>query len=158
MIASMCSSFGEPIGRLHNIDYYSFPTVARLAQEDVEPKLRQLSFGYRAKFISQAAVYLQKNFTNSDFSPEKWLNSLRTQRNYAECHAELVKVPGIGRKVADCVCLMSLDKLDAVPIDTHVLSIARNVYSFSSIQQAGKQSRNNSLSQKVYKAIGSSII
>jgi N-glycosylase/DNA lyase len=29
----------------------------------------------------------------------------------------------VGKKVADCVCLVSLDKLDAIPVDTHVRQI-----------------------------------
>ncbi len=35
---------------------------------------------------------------------------------------------GIGPKVANCVCLVSLDKMDAIPVDTHVrqIGIVRN--------------------------------
>ena len=32
----------------------------------------------------------------------------------------LLQLTGVGPKVADCICLMSLDKHDVVPIDTHV--------------------------------------
>ena len=32
----------------------------------------------------------------------------------------LQQVPGVGVKVADCVCLFGLHKLDAFPIDTHI--------------------------------------
>lgn len=94
MVSNMCINFGTLLGNLNGVDYYSFPTVTRLAEKDVELKLRQLSFGYRAKFISQAAIYLKKNFPDT----ETWLVSLR-QRPYDEVHAELVKIPGIGKKV-----------------------------------------------------------
>ena len=52
MVNNMCAHFGERIGELSDGSvYHSFPTIERLAQNDVEEKLRQLSFGYRAKYI-----------------------------------------------------------------------------------------------------------
>lgn len=80
---------------------------------------------------------------------EQWLRSLRLQP-YEQARAELVKIPGVGKKVADCVCLMSLGKLDAIPVDTHVLQIARNVYGFSK----NDKKQSNSLSDAVYRSIG----
>lgn len=45
------------------------------------------------------------------------------------CHClGLCSLPGVGPKVADCVCLMSLDKHDAIPIDTHIWQIAVRDY------------------------------
>lgn len=51
-------------------------------------------------------------------------------------------------QVADCVCLMSLDKPEAVPVDTHVWQIARRDYGCA----AG--ARQKTLTDKVYKEIG----
>ncbi|XP_018650737.1 putative 8-oxoguanine DNA glycosylase [Schistosoma mansoni] len=45
--------------------------------------------------------------------------------SHVEAQAFLLQIPGIGKKVADCICLMSLDKLDVVPIDVHMLRVAR---------------------------------
>ena len=42
--------------------------------------------------------------------------------------AALVELSGVGPKVADCVALFSLDKLDIVPVDTHVWQIAQRYY------------------------------
>lgn len=55
--------------------------------------------------------------------------------------------------MADCVCLMSMDKLDAIPVDTHVLSIAKNQYNFCGGLKQNKKG-NNSLSATQYKEIG----
>ncbi|CAF0928833.1 unnamed protein product [Brachionus calyciflorus] len=144
MVNNMCLHFGKLIGEVNNIKYYDFPTIERLSEKDVEAKLRNLNFGYRAKFIHQAAVYIQTNFQD-----EKWLFTLR-EKDYAETVSELIKIPGIGKKVADCISLLSLDKLEAIPVDTHVLNLARNMYHFVPFEAK----KSNSLSDKSYKQIG----
>lgn len=64
---------------------------------------------------------------------------------------------GIGKKVADCISLMSLDKLEAIPVDTHVLSIAKNQYNF--VDSPNKSTtitakKSNNLTDKAYREIG----
>ena len=39
---------------------------------------------------------------------------------YEDARAELVRLPGIGGKVADCICLFALHQMDAFPVDTHI--------------------------------------
>ena len=56
-----------------------------------------------------------------------WAMSLRDMP-YEQAHTELVKLNGIGAKIADCVCLFSLDKTEAVPVDTHVWQLAKDLY------------------------------
>jgi N-glycosylase/DNA lyase len=34
--------------------------------------------------------------------------------------AELTALHGVGKKVADCISLFSLDKPECIPVDTHV--------------------------------------
>ena len=52
--------------------------------------------------------------------------------------------------MADCICLMSLDKMEAVPVDTHVWQLAVREYHLSGL------SNNKSLTDAVYKQIGMS--
>ena len=52
--------------------------------------------------------------------------------------------------MADCICLMSLDKMEAVPVDTHVWQLAVREYHLS------KLSTNKSLTDAVYTQIGMS--
>lgn len=55
----------------------------------------------------------------------KWLTSLRESPSRSEVQKELTELMGVGRKVADCIALFSLDKLDIIPVDTHVWQIAQ---------------------------------
>lgn len=58
---------------------------------------------------------------------ENWLSSLRSL-SYEEAIEALTQLPGIGPKVAACVCLFSLDKDEAIPVDTHVHRLALRYY------------------------------
>jgi N-glycosylase/DNA lyase len=98
-------------------------------------QLRNLGFGYRAKYLQQTAVMVSK-------MPEDWLDSLRNpsapafkdrhvardpelelpqggRAGYRAAHDALLGLQGVGPKVADCVCLMGLGWGEAVPVDTH---------------------------------------
>ncbi|KAL8847651.1 MAG: hypothetical protein Q9221_007317 [Calogaya cf. arnoldii] len=114
-----------------------------LADPKVESHLRQLGFGYRAKYLHQTAVQIcQKN-------NEDWLDSLRNPESpilghkvesagemqpggrtgYRAAHGELLALQGVGPKVADCVCLMGLGWGEAVPVDTHGKSAHSETFS-----------------------------
>lgn len=92
--------------------YHDFPPPAALIGSGIEQTLRGLGFGYRAKYISQTAQIVVNE------RPAGWLDGLR-KVEYREAHESLLALSGVGPKVADCVCLMSLDKTEAVPVDTH---------------------------------------
>jgi N-glycosylase/DNA lyase len=72
----------------------------------------------------------------NDFSEasEIWLRQLRNLSTF-EAREELLKFVGVGRKVADCILLMSLDKKEVVPVDTHVHQIALKHYGFKSLSR-----------------------
>lgn len=123
MCDNLCLHFGKFIVKHEGFDYYSFPTPEALAQSGTEERLRSLSFGYRAKYIFKTAQMVH--------SSKQDLFKLR-ELPYEETHAELLKFTGVGPKVADCVCLMSLDKHDAIPVDTHVYQIAKRDYKLKS--------------------------
>ena len=55
------------------------------------------------------------------------LSSMR-RRRYEAVREELLEIPGIGSKVADCTMLFSLDKLDSVPLDRWVVRILEKYY------------------------------
>jgi N-glycosylase/DNA lyase len=112
MVNNLCLTWGEKLGELEGVPYHDFPSPVALTGQGVEQKLRVLGFGYRAKYIAQAAKLIVEK------QPEGWLDGLRAAE-YRDAHNALLELPGVGPKVADCVCLMSLDKAEAVPVDTH---------------------------------------
>jgi N-glycosylase/DNA lyase len=48
---------------------------------------------------------------------------------YADAKAALTSLPGVGAKIADCVCLFSLGKHGAVPLDVHMTRVAKQLFS-----------------------------
>ena len=96
-----------------------FPELDALAEAD-EADLRADLWGYRAPRVIALARHLQARGPG-------WLEGLRAV-SYADAKTELTALHGIGEKVADCICLFSLDKDEAVPVDTHVRQIACRLF------------------------------
>ncbi|RCK66377.1 N-glycosylase/DNA lyase [Candida viswanathii] len=128
MCENLCVHFGNHIADHEGHSYFSFPTPTSLSHPSTESKLRDLGFGYRAKYIHQTAL----KFTDNKTFPDITLDALHAMRSekYDTAHEFLLQLTGVGPKVADCICLMSLDKHDVVPIDTHVYQIAVRDYKF----------------------------
>jgi N-glycosylase/DNA lyase len=124
MVSALRQLFGELLfvldcGEGKSVNLYSFPgPEAFLVDGDVESRLRENGFGYRAKYFVPVAQQIQTVDT---------LFSLRHQ-SYETVTDYLQTLPGVGPKVADCVALYSLDQLGAVPIDTHILKVALSHY------------------------------
>lgn len=150
----LCIHYGTRLGSLEDAHvYYDFPNPIVLADPSVEQNLRQLGFGYRAKYIQSTA------HTVAHMKPVGWLPSLRTQ-SYPVVKESLLELSGVGSKVADCVvipldyisliqCLFSLDQPSAVPVDTHVWQIAARDYKF---RLKGK--KVVSMTKDVYNGVG----
>eukprot|EP00466_Bigelowiella_natans_P013379 jgi/Bigna1/88593/estExt_fgenesh1_pg.C_340117 len=102
--------------------YYTFPTAEALANA-TEQELRDLGFGYRAKYVVNSAAIILGNGGRS------WLEALRgSDKSQEEVRESLLQLPGVGPKVADCIALFSLDKFACVPIDTHVWQLVEREY------------------------------
>lgn len=124
MVQSLCRHYSPALLSLSDPEssvvqsYHPFPPPSVLAQPSASATLRTLGFGYRADFIQKTAKMLVDKHGTEDRSklsvelPEVWLKGLRTQET-SQAREELLKLMGVGRKVADCVLLMSLDKVCA---------------------------------------------
>ncbi|CAG9559190.1 unnamed protein product [Danaus chrysippus] len=140
LVEKLCINYGEEICQFEGVTYYAFPDVENLMDIKVESKLRELGFGYRAKFIQKSAAQIV------EWGGEEWFKRLKDMK-YKDARQELIKLCGIGPKVADCICLMSLNHLEALPVDTHVYQIAATNYL---PHLKGKKS----VTEKMYSEIG----
>ena len=114
----LCHTFGEK--RIKNGQvFFLFPEPEKLANASISD-IAKCGLGYRSKYVKKAAISV--NDGTIDFK------SLKKQ-SYQDSRDELCQVFGIGKKVADCILLFSLDKLDAVPLDRWVLRILQKYYS-----------------------------
>ena len=109
-IENISQEFGEKKVSSIGVEYYTFPTAQALASA-TEEQLRECNLGYRAKYVLDTArkVYF------GDIS----LDGLYDMK-YKAARRELLKLYGVGEKVADCICLFGLHQLDAFPVDTHI--------------------------------------
>ncbi|KAL4218951.1 8-oxoguanine glycosylase ogg1 [Mactra antiquata] len=143
MVEKLALHFGDQINLPYCVEgreFYTFPKVSALAADGVEEKLRDLGFGYRAKYIQKSACYIVDN------GDENWLFKLKDME-YIEAKTHLMKLCGVGAKVADCVLLMCLDQPGSIPVDTHVWQIAARDY-------IPKLNHAKSLTDKLYNEIG----
>ncbi|KAJ9657077.1 8-oxoguanine glycosylase ogg1 [Neophaeococcomyces mojaviensis] len=160
MVDKLCMHYGRYIATFEGRRYHDFPPPNALTGDTVESHLRELGFGYRAKYIAQTARMIANDKGHA------WLDSLRNPESptygqapraagemkpegrdgYREAHEKLLELQGVGPKVADCVCLMGLGWGEAVPIDTHVWQIAQRDYKFG-------KGKHSSLTKTTYDAV-----
>ena len=100
--------------------YFSFPTPERLAQATVND-LRDLGTGFR-----DFRIY---NTTNMILKKEVDLEKISKMNSTEEMREELLKLDGVGPKVADCILLFSsLKRIDVFPIDVWVRRVMNELY------------------------------
>lgn len=109
-IENICDSYGEKQISSQGEEYCAFPTPQALAvlKEDA---LMACNLGYRSKYVVRAA----RNIVDGHCD----LENIR-RLPYLEAREELLKLYGVGGKVADCICLFALHHLEAFPVDTHI--------------------------------------
>lgn len=106
IIDRLCKKYGKKI----DDDLYSFPDAETLSKLTVDD-LSDIRMGFRAKYIIDASQKVASGEVNlSD------LFSLDTDT----ARTELMKIKGVGPKVADCTLLFSLKHFDAFPKDVWI--------------------------------------
>lgn len=100
-------------------DYFLFPSPEELSKLSVAD-LRALGTGFRDKRIY--------NTTQMVINKEINLDSLIKIKSTEEIRNELLKLDGVGEKVADCILLFALHRFDTFPVDVWVRRVMNVLY------------------------------
>ena len=117
-LEKLCHTFGEK-KMIQDKEFFLFPEPEILANASIG-NIAKCGLGYRSKYVKEAAIAVNKGII--DFPSIKKLD-------YQDARDTLCQVFGIGKKVADCILLFSLNKLEAFPLDTWMIKILEKYYS-----------------------------
>lgn len=107
--------FGEQI-EFEGKKFYTFPKPGKI---DNLERIKDAKTGFRAKYIYEINEFVSNN-------PE-FLEKIQTS-NYKDAKKLLMNLPGVGSKVADCICLYGLGHKEAFPIDTWIKQVIEEIY------------------------------
>ena len=121
-IEYICKTYGTKCN-----EFYAFPTSSQLVKAD-ETSFKLAGTGYRARYLVDTISKI-----NSNEFDLQYLNTLPTN----EARKYLITLSGVGPKVADCILLFGMHRLDVFPVDTWIEQSYKSYFSSDSI------SRNN---------------
>ena len=119
IIERLSKKYGSEIS-FNGKEYYTFPTPEQLKDVTVED-YRKLGLGFRDIRLYETTQMI----LNKDIDLEK----LKNNPNTIEVREELLKLSGVGPKVADCILLFStLKRFEVFPIDVWVRRVMNDLY------------------------------
>lgn len=119
-IEILCSKYGDKVN-FRGKEYYLFPKYQDIKDIMIDD-LKDLKIGFRDKYI----IDFLNNYENL-----RNINELSTE----DALKELIKVKGIGMKVASCILLFGYKRLDVYPIDTWVKQYIADNYDIKNDQK-----------------------
>ena len=119
IIERLSKSYGKEI-IWNNKEYYTFPTPEELKDVTVQ-EYRDLGLGFRdIRLYETTKMILEKQVD---------LQKMQENKNTYEVREELLKLSGVGPKVADCILLFStLKRFEVFPIDVWVRRVINDLY------------------------------
>ena len=125
IISTLCELYGDKISYMGKT-YFSFPDIKKISSLSLE-QLSIIKAGFRDKYIVSAAEYFSNEFADGYFN----------ELSYDEAKTELMRIKGIGAKVADCILLFGLSKRSSFPVDVWIKRVVEYFY-FDEPQNIGK--------------------
>ena len=119
IIERLSEKYGDEIKYKGN-KYYTFPTLEQLKNVTVE-EYRKLGLGFRdIRLYETTKMILNKQVD---------IENMKNNPNTIEVREELLKLSGVGPKVADCILLFSdLKRFEVFPIDVWVRRVMNDLY------------------------------
>lgn len=118
IIERLSKNYGKEI-IWNNKSYYTFPTKEEMSNASVE-EFRKLGLGFRDKRVYDTTHILLEN--------SKILENLEKEENTEKVREQLLELPGVGPKVADCIMLFALKRFEVFPIDVWVRRVMNDLY------------------------------
>ena len=118
LIGTISKALGNPIETPLG-EMYSFPTPEAIVDAGVDA-LREMKFGFRAPYIYDAATKVASGEIN--------LDAVAAAKTTAEAAEMLMKIKGVGPKVAACTLLFGFDRTDAFPVDVWVKRVIEKYF------------------------------
>ncbi|MDO5062959.1 MAG: DNA glycosylase [Peptostreptococcaceae bacterium] len=118
-ISKLCAIAGEPLGEYNGKIRYRFPTPEKIAALSAEQISKETGAGYRGEYIQKTAAMIAAGEVDLD---------LIRRSSYGSAHEELLKLSGVGPKVADCILLFGNGMDIAFPVDTWVIKLMNHFY------------------------------
>jgi N-glycosylase/DNA lyase len=97
----------------------AFPEPPALAAFDAATLRREANLGYRDRYVAETARLVASGAVDLEA-----LDRLSTD----ELRDALMGLPGVGRKVAECVALFAYGRLEVFPVDTWIRRAYSDVY------------------------------
>jgi N-glycosylase/DNA lyase len=119
IVAALCERFGAPVVVPPGHEpVFAFPSPERMASAS-EAELRACKMGFRAPKLRATARMVAEGQVD--------LSGLRA-KTLEEAREELLRLPGVGPKIADCVLLFAGGFSTAFPVDVWVNKALRRLY------------------------------
>ena len=132
IIERLSKKYGKEI-IWNNKSYYTFPTPEELSKASVKD-LRLLGLGFRDTRVFETTRMVKEKIID--------IQKLEKIKDVNKLREELLKFPGVGPKVADCIMLFSMKKYEVFPIDVWVKRVMTELY-FSKDENIVKINPNN---------------
>lgn len=144
IIERLSKKYGNEIN-WNDIKYYTFPTAEQLKNVSVQD-YRNLGLGFRDIRLYET--------TKKILNKEVDLENLYKNQNTQEVRNELLKLSGVGPKVADCILLFSdLKRFDVFPIDVWVRRVMNDLYIKESDETKVSKKQIEKLSEEKFGAL-----
>lgn len=118
IIERLSQKYGKEISWNGN-KYYTFPTIDELSKASVK-ELRKLGLGFRdVRVFETTRIIANKIIDIEELEKIEDIETLRRQ---------LLRLPGVGPKVADCIMLFSMKRFEVFPIDVWVKRVMKELY------------------------------
>ena len=111
--------YGSEIGSYMGRSYCAFPSAQELSLAKAEDLRKYARVGFRDKRIVEAAKMIRDKEIDLDSLYKKPLE---------EARRELIKIPGVGPKVADCVLLFAFKRSESFPVDVWIKRVMEELY------------------------------